>query len=206
MPAPDRSAPWLGNVFFGAVFLAALLLAASLPAAAKNNPPPLDGHSGQFTIIEPAEIPAPVPFEDGMGKEVTLGDFRGKVVLLNFWATWCAPCVVEMPWLDQLAREMSDQPFEVVAISLDQAGRKKVIPFFQRHGLETLEIYTDPGQRVGAINPPENSGAPFALFGMPTTYVIGKSGAVMGYIQGAVDWRSEEARALLDYYLAQPSS
>jgi len=201
MPTPHRRAVWLA-----AALLSASLLAATSLAAAENDPPPLVGHSGQFTVIEPAEVPAPVPFENGMGEAVTLSDFRGKVVLLNFWATWCAPCVVEMPWLDELARDRADQPFEVVAISLDRAGRNKVIPFYQRLGLETLEIYTDPQHRVGAFNPPEGSDAPFALFGMPTTYVIGKSGAVMGYIQGAVDWRSGEARALLDYYLAQPSS
>lgn len=190
----------------GAALFSAALLAATALTAAQNDPPPLQGHSGQFTVIAPAELPEPAPFENGKGETVTLSDFRGKVVLLNFWATWCAPCVQEMPWLDELAREMADQPFEVVAISLDKAGRKKVIPFFQRHGLETLELYTDPQQRVGAINPPEGSDSPFALYGMPTTYIIGKSGKVMGYIQGAVDWRSQEARALLDYYLAQPSS
>jgi len=201
MPAPSRVAVWLA-----AVLLGASLIAATALAAAENNPPQLEGHSGQFTVMEPAEVPAPVPFENGMGEEATLADFRGKVVLLNFWATWCAPCVVEMPWLDELARDMADQPFAVVAISLDEAGRKEVIPFFQRHGLQHLEIYTDPEQRVGAINPSDGKDPAFALFGMPTTYVIGKSGAVMGYIQGAVDWRSEQARALLDYYLAQPSS
>jgi len=201
MPAPFRHALWLA-----AALLGASLLAATSLAAAENDPPALQGRSGQFTVMQPAEVPPPVPFENGMGEAVTLADFRGKVVLLNFWATWCAPCVEEMPWLDQLARDRADQPLEVVAISLDQAGRNQVIPFYQRHGIETLEVYTDPEQRVGAINPPEGAGAPFALFGMPTTYVIGKSGAVKGYIQGAVDWRSDEARALLDYYLAQPSS
>jgi thiol-disulfide isomerase/thioredoxin len=201
MPAPFRHALWLAVALLGVSLLAATSL-----AAAENDPPALQGRSGQFTVMQPAEVPPPIPFENGMGEEVTLAGFRGNVVLLNFWATWCAPCVEEMPWLDQLARDRADQPFAVVAISLDQAGRNKVIPFYQRHGIETLEVYTDPEQRVGAINPPEGSDAPFALFGMPTTYVIGKSGAVMGYIQGAVDWRSDEARALLDYYLAQPSS
>ena len=201
MTAPQRNAIWLV-----AVLLGASLLAATALAAAENDPPPLEGRSGQFTLTTPVEVPAPAPFENGMGEEIRLAEFHGKVVLLNFWATWCAPCVEEMPWLDQLARDRADQPFEVVAISLDQAGRKKVIPFYQRHGIETLEVYTDPRQQVGAISPPEGAGAPFALFGMPTTYVIGKSGAVMGYIRGAVDWRSDEARALLDYYLSQPSS
>ncbi len=201
MPAPSRRVLWLA-----AALLSVSLLAATSLAAAENDPPALVGHSGQFTVMQPAEVPARVPFENGMGEAVTLADFRGKVVLLNFWATWCAPCVQEMPWLDQLAREMAEQPFAIVAISLDETGRNKVIPFFQRLGLETLEIYTDPEQRVGAINPPDGSEAPFALFGMPTTYIIGKSGAVMGYIQGAVDWRSDEARALIDYYLDQPLS
>jgi len=201
MSAPHRHALW-----FAAALLAATLLAVASAAAPENDPPPLEGRSGQFTVIEPAQVPQPKPFENGMGEEVTLASFRGNVVLLNFWATWCAPCVEEMPWLDELARDRADQPFEVVAISLDQGGRKQVIPFYQRHGIETLEVYTDPEQRVGAINPPEGADAPFALFGMPTTYVIGKSGAVKGYIRGAVDWRSGEARALLDYYLAQPSS
>jgi len=201
MPARQCHAIW-----FTAALLGATLWAAISVAAIENDPPPLQGRSGQFTVVQPPEVPEPKPFENGKGERVTLADFRGQVVLLNFWATWCAPCIEEMPWLDQLARDRADQPFEIVAISLDQAGRKKVIPFFQRHGLQHLEIYTDPEQRVGAINPPESSDSPFTLFGMPTTFIIGKSGAVMGYIQGAVDWRSEEARAVLDYYLAQPSS
>ena len=201
MPAPYRHAIWLA-----AALLGVSLLGATSLAAADNDPPALVGHSGQFTVVEPAEAPQPVPFENGMGEAVTLADFRGKVVLLNFWATWCAPCIQEMPWLDEVARDRADQPFEVVAVSLDKAGRDKVIPFFERLGLETLGVYTDPDQRVGAINPPDGSDAPFALYGMPTTYIIGKSGAVMGYIKGAVDWRSDDARALINYYLAQPSS
>jgi thiol-disulfide isomerase/thioredoxin len=201
MHAPHRHAIWLA-----AALLSASLLAATSLAAAENDPPALAGHSGQFTVVEPAQVPQPVPFENGMGEEVTLADFRGKVVLLNFWATWCAPCIQEMPWLDEIASDRAEQLFEVVAISLDKAGRAKVIPFFQRLDLEHLEIYTDPEQRVGAINPPDGSEAPFALYGMPTTYVIGKSGAVMGYMHGAVDWRSDDARTLIDYYIAQPSS
>lgn len=201
MPAPHRHVIWLA-----AALLCVSLLAATSLAAAENDPPALVGHSGQFTVVEPTEAPKPVPFETGTGETVSLADFRGKVVLLNFWATWCAPCIQEMPWLDEIARDRADQPFEVVAISLDKAGRDKVIPFFERLGLETLGVYTDPDQRVGAINPPDGSDAPFALYGMPTTYIIGKSGAVMGYIKGAVDWRSDDARALINYYLAQPSS
>ena len=201
MPAPYRHAIWLA-----AALLGVSLLGATSLAAADNDPPALVGHSGQFTVVEPPEAPQPVPFENGMGEAVTLADFGGKVVLLNFWATWCAPCIQEMPWLDEVARDRADQPFEVVAVSLDKAGRDKVVPFFERLGLIHLGVYTDPQQRFGAINPPEGSEATFALYGMPTTYVIGKNGAVMGYIHGAVDWRSDDARALIDYYLAQPSS
>ncbi|MDX1541471.1 MAG: TlpA disulfide reductase family protein, partial [Geminicoccaceae bacterium] len=90
--------------------------------------------------------PQPVPeiqFEDGEGEPRSLADFRGQVVLLNVWATWCAPCRREMPTLDRLQAELGGPDFQVVALSIDRQGRAAVEEFYEEIGLETLPIYVD---------------------------------------------------------------
>jgi thiol-disulfide isomerase/thioredoxin len=113
------------------------------------------------------------------------------VVLLNFWATWCAPCILELPTLDRLQAELGGDRFEVVAVSVDLRGIEKVGPFWQERGYKNLAIRLD--QRGTLMRA-------FGTRGLPTTFLIDHAGNVVGYLEGHADWASPEAKALVRYY------
>jgi thiol-disulfide isomerase/thioredoxin len=142
--------------------------------------------------------PKPVPelsFLDGEGNEVRLADFLGEVVVLNLWATWCAPCRREMPSLDRLQAEYGDDGLEVIALSLDRGDLGKVRAFFAELGIAHLAIYHDPTARAG-----RELGAP----GLPTTIVIDRTGQEVGRLLGPAEWDSAEALEVLEP-LIEPS-
>jgi len=132
------------------------------------------------------ETPRPMPeirFEDGEGNESTLADFRGRVVLLNVWATWCVPCREEMPTLDRLQAELGGPAFEVLALSIDRAGPDAVREFYAEIGIENLALHIDPSAK-----------AMFALgvVGLPTTILIDREGNELGRLVGPAEWDSPE--------------
>ncbi|MBI3506341.1 MAG: TlpA family protein disulfide reductase [Proteobacteria bacterium] len=154
-------------------------------AAAQD--PEFRGSMGPFRRL-PEPVMAPeIAFRDAGGRELTLADFRGRVLAVNFWATWCAPCVEEMPALDRLHAAQSADQVEVVAISLDRGGLRQVAPFFTTHDLH-LPVYLDP---VGA------SARAFSVRGLPTTVVIDPDGREFGRLEGAAAWDSPAARKML---------
>lgn len=138
-----------------------------------------------------AEEPKPVPplaFVDGEGGRVDLDAFSGKLVLLNLWATWCGPCVKEMPSLDRLQAQLGGDAFQVVALSLDRGGRGVVEPFYQKTGVSHLALYLDPGSA---------SMQALGLRGLPTTLLVDGEGRELGRVEGAVEWDSPEVVAFL---------
>ena len=182
--------------------LAAALLPPVVVRGAEQGPPVLRGYSGQFTRLTPARIANTTPLATSAGETVDLTRFRGKVVLLNFWATWCAPCVYEMPSLDRLAGEQR-RGLAIIPVAIDTGPVENVVAFYDRHGLRHLAIYIDPKQQTGYRHADNPNDAAFALYGLPITYVIDHDGYVMGYITGAVDWQSDAAAALLVHYTAR---
>jgi cytochrome c biogenesis protein CcmG, thiol:disulfide interchange protein DsbE len=123
--------------------------------------------------------------------------YRGDVVLLNVWATWCPPCVVEMPSIEHLYHDYGPQGLKVVAISIDDAGTDSTIRAFARdHGL-TFEILHDP---TGAIE------KDYQTTGVPETFVIGKDGVIRKKIIGANDWNDQGDRALIAQLLKEPAA
>lgn len=163
-------------------------------AASAGDPPPFHGQGRQFTLLEPVE-PAPLePIATGTGGVTNLKDYRGKVVLLNFWASWCAPCLEELPSLQALNDDLGGPDFAVVALNIDRGGAETARPFLKRAGAEGLPLFIDP-QRAN-----------FYAFGMqnhpmPTTFLIDREGRLVGYLEGPADWDSEEAKALMRYYM-----
>ncbi len=155
--------------------------------------PPLKGQfADNFSLSDP---PMPAPGDamtDGNGNPVTVQDFAGQVVLLNFWATWCAPCVREMPSLDRLQAALGDQGLAVVAVSRDRGGRNVVEKFYDRLALEHLEIYLD---RKGSFS------RAFGVRGLPTTVLIDGRGRLIGELRGDAEWDGEDAVALIHHYL-----
>lgn len=116
------------------------------------------------------------------GGDVRLKDFRGRYVLLNFWATWCGPCKVEMPSLESLYRRYQGRKLEVVGVSNDMFGERVVKPYVEAQGL-TFPVLLDPGLDVS------NS---FRVMSLPTTYLIDPEGNIIGVLSGAENWTAPD--------------
>lgn len=129
-----------------------------------------------------------VQFLNEEGERLTLEKFRGKVVVLNMWATWCAPCIHEMPTLDRLQQQLEDVDVVVVALSIDSGGASVVRTFFDEHGIGNLDVYVDPTMRAQAG---------FNVIGLPTTIIIDKEGRERGRIVGPAEWDDSRAADLV---------
>ncbi len=153
----------------------------------------------QFTILHPQRD---IPFARLFGLDgatVELPTLKGRPILLNFWATWCAPCRAELPILERLHMRQGPDGLHVLAVCEDRAERSAVVRFVEALGIKHLPVYRDPNGYVASSDRDNKKNAPFALYGMPITYLISASGKVVGYMSGAADWNSESAHSLVDY-------
>jgi thiol-disulfide isomerase/thioredoxin len=117
-----------------------------------------------------------------------LADWRGKVVLLNLWATWCLPCRKEMPSLDRLQKEMGSDKFEVVAISVDRKGAAASKKFLDETQVERLALYVDATARLSSE---------LRVVGLPATLLLDAQGREIGRLLGGAEWDSEDAKRLI---------
>lgn len=149
---------------------------------------------GELAGIVIPDAPRPLPalnFEKD-GKPVSLKDFAGRTVLLNIWATWCAPCRHEMPALDTLQKALGSERFEVVPISVDLNGEDKARKFLAEVNATALGHYTEPtGKLLDALK-----GVGRAV-GLPTSILVDAEGCEVGYLPGPAEWASEDAQALI---------
>ena len=133
-----------------------------------------------------ANSPQPVPeirFQGADGKAHTLSDFRGKVVLLNVWATWCVPCRKEMPALDRLQQTLGGAEFEVIALSIDSGGAAAVRRFYDEIGIRSLALYVDPSMAASGK---------LRTVGIPTTLLLDREGRERWRKTGPAEWDSPE--------------
>ena len=152
---------------------------------------PLTGWMQNFTPTETAgpALEGKLLGEDG--KILSLSDFRGKLVLLNLWATWCLPCIREMPSLLRLQKKRGGDDFTVLALAQDFNGWKAVSPFLRKHELSDLPVYIDDKTALSrALRVP----------GLPASILLDRDGKVLGRLLGVAEWDSAEAVALIDYY------
>ena len=156
--------------------LVLLALIIPLPAAGFN-----------FAPSEPKPAPE-LSFEDAQGKQLSLADFRGRVVVLNLWATWCAPCLREMPSLDRLQAEHGGDRLHVLPLSLDRGELERIEAFYAEAGIRHLQIYRDPQAAASRA---------LGAFGLPTTVVLDREGREVGRVLGPDEWDSAEAVAVL---------
>lgn len=138
--------------------------------------------------------PLALPMQTADGRALSLADFKGRYVLLNLWATWCPPCVKEMPSLDRLQAAKGGAGFEVVALSIDRQGKDVVAPFYQRVGLTNLAIYLDQDAR---------SMAALRITGLPTTLLIDPNGHEIARWPGAREWDQPGTIAEIDERIAR---
>lgn len=168
--------------------LALAVTAAGPLAAGAADRPIVLGSQGPLDWFETPAAPPDLTLQDAKGGERKLADFKGKVVLLNLWATWCAPCVKEMPALDKLQTDLGGADFEVVALSLDRGGARQVEPFFKQTGITSLTMWLDPkGAAMSA----------FKVRGLPTTLLIGRDGKLLAKLEGDADWAGPQAKAVI---------
>jgi thiol-disulfide isomerase/thioredoxin len=120
------------------------------------------------------------------GAPLAMRSFAGKPLLLNFWATWCPPCVAEMPALDRLHAALAEARIIVVAASQDRGGANVVRPFYERTGVQHLPVWLDPRGAAGRA---------FGIRGLPTTVVLNRSGREVARLEGEATW---DAPAMLD--------
>ncbi|WP_284255871.1 TlpA family protein disulfide reductase [Acidocella aquatica] len=150
------------------------VIAATSIARADDLPPP--------RLSETAPMPFPaLDFKTESGSSISLKTFRGKFILLNIWATWCAPCREEMPTLDRLQSTLGGPHFQVVPVSIDTGGLAPVRQFYTEIGIKHLRIYLDTsGDIMQALN----------LDGIPATFLINPDGRQIGQLEGGADWDS----------------
>ncbi|MET0652951.1 MAG: TlpA disulfide reductase family protein [Hyphomicrobiaceae bacterium] len=146
------------------------------------------GHMAAFVLKKEPEALSEVRFQDANGTEKTLSDWRGKVVLVNLWATWCAPCRKEMPALDRLQKELGSSKFEVVAISIDRTGLAGARKFLDETGVKNLALYADPTTKLSSV---------LKAVGLPVTVLIDAEGREIGRLVGPAEWDSEDAKRLI---------
>ena len=132
------------------------------------------------------EAPKPVPelnFTDGEGHARTLANFKGKVILLNIWATWCVPCRKEMPTLDRLQAALGGVDFEVIPLSIDRKGMEVVNKFYDEIGVQQLARFIDSNSEAFQK---------LAIVGIPTTLLIDRKGQELGRLIGPSEWDSPD--------------
>ncbi len=132
-------------------------------------------------------VPEKVVVRDPSGGPVSLSGFEGQVVVVNFWATWCGPCIEELPALDRLHKKMRGKPVRVVAVNEDRDG-DVAAPFLERQGLKALKAYTDPENKARRA---------FNVTGLPTTWILDSEGRAVGRVMGIAEWGAPRVRRAL---------
>ena len=158
----------------------------------------LEGAPSGFAPFAEAKVLVPISFQDGDGKTRSLSDFEGQVVLVNYWATWCAPCVREMPSLALLQERFRDSDFKVVAISLDgrQDPRATVRAFYEKHEITSLAVYNDPTFASFRALVDESVALPYSL-------LIDRDGRALGELYGPASWHGASVYGFIETLLAR---
>ena len=137
--------------------------------------------------------PVEIQLQDLYGADVNISDFRGKIVFLNFWATWCPTCVVEMPSMEKLHRKLKDKDFALVSISL-QDPAAEVKRFFKQNQLTFTALLDSTGKTVPG----------FGIRAIPTTLILDKTGRIVGRVMGTREWDSRESIAMFEQLIVEP--
>ena len=173
--------------------LIACLLALALAACdSKPQSPPQGGvpaeSVGRVDISQRGKDMPAIPFSAPGGGPATLTQFRGKPLMVNLWATWCAPCIAEMPALDVIAAKEADR-FRLITVSQDLEGAKVIAPFFQKKGFKALSQYADQQNVLMTA---------FGTETLPTTIFFDARGKELWRVYGAMDWNGAPAKKLID--------
>jgi thiol-disulfide isomerase/thioredoxin len=156
------------------------------------------GHVAAMMPADPPQSLKTLAFNDPEGKPMTIADHAGRTLLVNLWATWCAPCRAEMPALDALEREMGGEEFEVVAVNVDTGDDTKPKKFLEEIGISSLGHYRD--NTLAVFNDLKKRGL---ALGLPVTLLIDGEGCLLANMNGPAEWASPDARTLIEAALAK---
>lgn len=141
-----------------------------------------DDFPSPFEVFSPPIAAPKVSFQSPDGKKLGLEQWKGRVLVLNIWATWCGPCVREIPSLDRLSTKVRDAGIDVIAVSQDKGGSEKARSFFEKNYVERLSPYSDPQGTLSQS---------FGVRGMPTTLILDSQGRVVARLEGEAEWDSD---------------
>lgn len=161
-------------------------------AKAKQLAPLVRGDVAALVLAERPRALPDLSFRDSDGKETRIGDFRGRTILINLWATWCVPCREEMPALDRLEQVLGGPEFSVVAIDLDSGDHDKPKRFLEEIGVKHLRYYED--RKLGVFQELRRTGR---VIGLPTSILVDAAGCELAILSGPADWAGDDALALL---------
>jgi len=188
------------NLLASAIGVAAIAIAAFIFNPSPSNEaaagPKLTGQMQNFVLTERLRERPDLYWSDGDGNKVRLADFAGKVVLFNYWASWCAPCQRELPGMDRIQAKMAGENFTVVALNIDRGGKPVALRNAKRLALKHLSLNLDPEQRTTRT---------IGLRAMPTTYLFDRQGRLLGLMEGGAEWDTPEAIALINYFIDHPT-
>ena len=169
------------------LILVAVVATAAI-AHAEAGKPPLSGSVAKLELKQPRVAIPTFPFKNLDGSDASYDAFKGKVVLINFWATWCIPCVKEMPSLNRLAMTVGKDKFAVMALSLDGPTRARVAPFIRDKELTALDVFLDDKRAAyGKLD----------ILVLPTSVLVDKQGREVGRLSGDAEWDTPEAIGLI---------
>src|SRR6516225_5841167 len=174
------------STFSVATWLCAAAFIATLRIASAQEPPK------NFVFVGKPTPVAEINFDDAVGQARKLADFKGKVLLVNIWATWCGPCRKEMPALDRLQARLGGSDFEVIPVSIDRGGMEAIRKFYSEIGVRNLAMYIDSSGQVLRQT---------RALGLPTTLLIDRSGQEIGRVIGPAEWDAPEITEFLSSFI-----
>ncbi len=161
--------------------------------------PPLIGPMEKFVLTPLIESNKKtfenIKWKNTANKTKNLTDFKGKIIFLNFWATWCLPCIKELPSIERLQSKFNKNDLAVIAISLDRGGKEVAERLLRRLKLRKLELYIDKQSK---------SAQQLGVKYMPTTYIFDRKNRELGKLQGGVEWDDKNAVSLIKYFINNP--
>jgi thiol-disulfide isomerase/thioredoxin len=189
---PRATAPRVGHVFYILVAVLAAIAGFGVVTQIFNIPGDMFGGFGAgLARMDRISPPAPMPeivFVDDKGKNRSLEEWKGKVVLVNFWATWCPPCRREMPSLNRLQAKLGGKDFAVVAINLDRSGLEAPRNFLIAKGFSHINVYQDQAGRFFSKMREKS---------LPLTLVLNREGQIIARLSGPFEWDNAEAEAMI---------
>ena len=189
------------NTMINFIFVFLLLMKITLASSIANPiaQPPLNGEIKKFQLTKNKTPIVEFSWVDNSESQIKLSDFKGKVVLLNLWASWCAPCIRELPSLDRLAKDLDPKQFAIIVLNLDRGKnsiKKAGFILNKKLALKNLKFYKDPKKLVGKL---------LGIRALPTTFLFDAAGRSIGKIEAVVEWDEEDPKKFIKFFRATPN-